>query len=337
GSAGAPWSPTRPHTDIRLIHYRAHDGVVRRAWLMLPTDYNGEPLPLVISPHGRGTSARANSRLWGDLPGLGGFAVVNPAGEGRVLGEYSWGDPGQIDDLARMPAIVRAHGVNIDRRRIYAFGGAVGGPEAPLPGAPPPGGRGGVGRGDRQGAALLGLGRPARRPRLAATRTPRGRRHAADGSCCLRHSKPGQLRPPDRALRDPAAALLEQPRPRHLGPGRRDRRARTRDPRLEPGGAGRGVPRQLAPHRRDALDETASGRARPLRAAHAGSSDPDLTSAASRSATRSSTDSIPTERRTRLRGAANGASALEACVMRAGCSIRLSTAPSDSASWKSVV
>jgi len=124
--------PTLPHTDMRFIHYRAHDGVVRPAWLLLPTDYSGEPLPLVISPHGRGTSARANARLWGDLPGIGGFAVVNPAGEGRRLGEYSWGDPGQIADLARMPAIVRAHGVNVDRRRIYGFGGSMGGQETLL-------------------------------------------------------------------------------------------------------------------------------------------------------------------------------------------------------------
>src|SRR5215211_8838969 len=41
-------------------------------------------------------------------------------------------------------------------------------------------------------------------------------------------------------------------------------------------------------------------------------------SACSRSATRSSTDSIPTESRTRLFGGANGASAVEACVIRAG-------------------
>jgi pimeloyl-ACP methyl ester carboxylesterase len=133
GAASAATTyPTLPHTDIRLIHYRAHDGVVRRAWLMLPTDYSGRPLPLVISPHGRGTPARANTRLWGDLPGLGGFAVVNPAGEGRRLGAYSWGDPGQISDLARMPAIVRAHGVDVDRHRIYAVGGSMGGQETLL-------------------------------------------------------------------------------------------------------------------------------------------------------------------------------------------------------------
>src|SRR5205085_11410257 len=56
------------------------------------------------------------------------------------------------------------------------------------------------------------------------------------------------------------------------------------------------------------------------------------TSAFSRSSTRSWADSIPTERRTRFGGAANGASAVAACVMRAGTSIRLSTPPRDSAS-----
>jgi dipeptidyl aminopeptidase/acylaminoacyl peptidase len=121
-----------PRTDVLLFHYRAHDGVVRRAWLLLPTNYRGTRLPLVISPHGRGTSARANVRLWGDLPGLGGFAVVNPAGEGRRLGVFSWGDPGQIDDLARMPALVRAQGVNVDPHRIYAIGGSMGGQETLL-------------------------------------------------------------------------------------------------------------------------------------------------------------------------------------------------------------
>lgn len=121
-----------PHTDVLLFRYRAHDGVLRRAWLLLPTGYAGGRIPLVISAHGRGTSARANERLWGDLPGLGGFAVVNPAGEGRRLGLYSWGDPGQIADLARMPAIVRAQGVDVDPRRVYAIGGSMGGQETLL-------------------------------------------------------------------------------------------------------------------------------------------------------------------------------------------------------------
>jgi pimeloyl-ACP methyl ester carboxylesterase len=133
GNASAvSFRPRLPRTDVLLLRYRAHDGVLRRAWLLLPTDYGGARLPLVISPHGRGTSARANERLWGGLPGLGRFAVVNPAGEGRRLGEFSWGDPGQITDLARMPAIVRAHGVNVDPHRIYAVGGSMGGQETLL-------------------------------------------------------------------------------------------------------------------------------------------------------------------------------------------------------------
>jgi hypothetical protein len=36
-----------------------------------PADYEGQPIPLVISPHGRGVGAAANADLWGDLPGEG--------------------------------------------------------------------------------------------------------------------------------------------------------------------------------------------------------------------------------------------------------------------------
>jgi pimeloyl-ACP methyl ester carboxylesterase len=105
---------------------------LRPAWLLLPADYAGRPIPLVISPHGRGVGAAANADLWGDLPGEGEFAVINPAGEGRRTHFYSWGDPGEIADLARMPAIAKAHGVNVDPSRIYAFGGSMGGQETLL-------------------------------------------------------------------------------------------------------------------------------------------------------------------------------------------------------------
>ncbi len=125
--------PVTPRgTVATLIRYRSHNGTLRPAWLLLPAGYHGQRIPLVISPHGRGVDAARNAELWGDLPGEGGFAVINPAGEGRRLQLYSWGDPGQIDDLARMPAIVRAHGVNVDPRRIYAFGGSMGGQETLL-------------------------------------------------------------------------------------------------------------------------------------------------------------------------------------------------------------
>jgi pimeloyl-ACP methyl ester carboxylesterase len=124
--------PNVTRTVARLIHYVAHDGRRRAAWLLLPAGYHGEKLPLVISPHGRGVDETMNARLWGDLPGKGGFAVINPAGEGRRLHWYSWGAPGQISDLARMPQIVEAHGVRVDFRRVYAIGGSMGGQETLL-------------------------------------------------------------------------------------------------------------------------------------------------------------------------------------------------------------
>jgi pimeloyl-ACP methyl ester carboxylesterase len=116
---------------VRFL-YRAHDGRLRPGWLLLPSSYDGGPIPLVISPHGRGVSAAVNARDWGDLPGEGGFAVVNPGGEGRRLHQYSWGDPGQIADLARMPAIVERLGVRVDPHRVFAIGGSMGGQETLL-------------------------------------------------------------------------------------------------------------------------------------------------------------------------------------------------------------
>lgn len=121
-----------PLTEVRVIHYRAHDGAVRPAWLLLPAGYRHQRIPLVISPHGRGVTETYNALFWGDLPGEGGFAVINPGGEGRRLHWYSWGAPGQIADLARMPGIARRAGVNVDPRRVYAIGGSMGGQETLL-------------------------------------------------------------------------------------------------------------------------------------------------------------------------------------------------------------
>jgi S-formylglutathione hydrolase FrmB len=88
----------------------------------------------VISPHGRGIPARDNVGRWGDLPALGPFAVVNPEGQGRRFALYSWGDPGQIADLARMPAILRQRlpWLRIEPNRIFALGGSMGGQETLL-------------------------------------------------------------------------------------------------------------------------------------------------------------------------------------------------------------
>ncbi len=119
------------------IHYRAHNGAARAAYVVLPASYGKEddpPLPLVISPHGRGVSGYANTRIWGALPAAGQFAVVSPDGQGRLLGRYSWGSAGQVEDLARMPTIVHLAlpWLHVDRSRIYAFGGSMGGQETLL-------------------------------------------------------------------------------------------------------------------------------------------------------------------------------------------------------------
>ena len=133
----APAAASAPQVRTITIHYRAHDGVRRTAYVVLPSWYRPRrdpPIPLVISPHGRGVGARANARLWGALPARGSFAVVSPDGEGRRLSRYSWGSAGQVDDLARMPVIVHLTlpWVHVDRRRIYAFGGSMGGQETLL-------------------------------------------------------------------------------------------------------------------------------------------------------------------------------------------------------------
>jgi dipeptidyl aminopeptidase/acylaminoacyl peptidase len=119
------------------ITYRTHDGHGRRAYVLLPAGYKpgqNPPIPLVISPHGRAVDGKINTRRWGKLPTIGGFAVVNPDGYGRKLPLHSWGYSGQIADLARMPAIVEAElpWVHIDRTRLYAIGGSMGAQETLL-------------------------------------------------------------------------------------------------------------------------------------------------------------------------------------------------------------
>jgi dipeptidyl aminopeptidase/acylaminoacyl peptidase len=122
---------------VIAIHYRAHDGVRRRAYVLIPAWYgpkNDPAIPLVISPHGRGVSARANTKLWRGLPAVGRFAVISPEGEGRKLGRYSWGSRGQVEDLARMPVIAHLTlpWLHVDEHRIYAVGGSMGGQETLL-------------------------------------------------------------------------------------------------------------------------------------------------------------------------------------------------------------
>jgi pimeloyl-ACP methyl ester carboxylesterase len=132
----APMSTPRG-LRIWTIRYRAHNDRMRPAYVVLPSDIgprNNPPLPLVISPHGRGQTGRANLRYWGDLPARGRFAVISPDGEGRALHLQSWGWEGQISDLARMADIAKEElpWLRVRQRGVYAFGRSMGGQETLL-------------------------------------------------------------------------------------------------------------------------------------------------------------------------------------------------------------
>ena len=122
---------------VRTIRYRTHGGYRRNAYVVYPAWYrpgHNPRIPLVISPHGRGVTAWSNVIRWGRLPAFGGFAVVNPEGQGRRLRLHSWGYAGQVADLARMPKIVSGAlpWLRIDRGHVYAWGTSMGAQETLL-------------------------------------------------------------------------------------------------------------------------------------------------------------------------------------------------------------
>jgi len=93
------------------IVYRSHTGASRRATVVLPEWYgpgHNPPLPVIVSPHGRGATGSSNAEFFGRLPAVGRFAVISPDGMGERLKNFSYGAPGQIDDLARMPELATA-------------------------------------------------------------------------------------------------------------------------------------------------------------------------------------------------------------------------------------
>jgi poly(3-hydroxybutyrate) depolymerase len=143
-----PFAPPTPAGDARLqremahlpltrlarVAYTSRDGRARVAYVLAPRARPNGPVPLVIAPHGRGGGPKHACAAWGDLPGYAHFAVVCPQGQGRVYKAYSWGYPGQVDDLARMRTIV-THALpwlRVDPKRVYAVGASMGGQETLL-------------------------------------------------------------------------------------------------------------------------------------------------------------------------------------------------------------
>lgn len=112
--------------------YRSEAGPAVKAYLVLPSWYGPRrhpAVPFVISPHGRGVSGRYNLRFWGAIASRGPFVVVSPDGHGRRLQLYSWGWRGQIDDLARMPALARRAFPWLRVGSVYAIGDSMGAQE----------------------------------------------------------------------------------------------------------------------------------------------------------------------------------------------------------------
>ena len=68
------------------------------------------------------------------MPAVGRFALISPDGMGRRLKNFSYGAPGQIDDLAKMPdfATRALPWLRLDRTRVYAIGSSMGGQETLL-------------------------------------------------------------------------------------------------------------------------------------------------------------------------------------------------------------
>ena len=139
GAAAAPDNRDRGPRTVRVweISYRSHNGALRAASIVLPAWYgpeNNPVLPVVVSPHGRGATGRSNAAFFGNLPAVGGFAVISPDGMGARLPNFSYGAPGQIDDLARMPQLARQAlpWLRLDRTRVFALGSSMGGQETLL-------------------------------------------------------------------------------------------------------------------------------------------------------------------------------------------------------------
>ena len=127
----------RDEVRVWTVRYRAHNGIARPAYVALPADIGPDhnpALPLVISPHGRGLTGRANLNFWSDLPARGRFAVISPEGHGRALPLHSWGWEGQIRDLANMQYVAKATlpWLRVRPHAVYAMGGSMGGQETLL-------------------------------------------------------------------------------------------------------------------------------------------------------------------------------------------------------------
>lgn len=118
------------------------DGSTRRMDVYSPAESADDPLPVVVAPHPITWTAAQDYH--GGLPGLQrgyhwgwwGLAdryrviIAMPHGHHRRVELCSLASPEQIEDLAGVVSVLRAHGYAPDERKVYACGLSMGGQEA---------------------------------------------------------------------------------------------------------------------------------------------------------------------------------------------------------------
>ena len=122
-----------PLSRETLASYPAAGGP-RDLLLLSPRRATSRPLPLVIALHGRGGDPAHACAVFGDLAGYAHVVIACPQGQGRRQQRDSWGAPGQIAALARLPRAVAAAlpRLRVDPAGVYAVGASMGGQEALL-------------------------------------------------------------------------------------------------------------------------------------------------------------------------------------------------------------
>ena len=293
---GVPYDAKPAQVRIWKIPYRAHDGQRRKAYVVLPAWYgrsSTSAIPLVISPHGRGVSARTNARALGRAARARHVRGDQPrgrrAGSSALLVGLRRPDrrPGADAAIARrtLPWLQidtqrdlrdrRQHGRPGDAAAARAASRAcwrVRRPSTPSRTSPASTATSRACRATRR-ARSSATARSAARLQIARAR--RARRHARTRAPCAY-----AVRSPVTYVRSIAASCVPlqlwwSPPTASSSTRRSSRRRCSSGSGAEPEGAGPGLRRLLGPFRRDAGGHAATARARGLRA-DPGASEPAL-------------------------------------------------------------
>jgi dipeptidyl aminopeptidase/acylaminoacyl peptidase len=129
-----PGVPPAEMGEVRVIRYKAGDGLEIPAYLTLPPHRPAQALPLIVFPHG-GPIARDDPGFdwWSQAIASRGYAVLQPQfrgseGLGDALREAAWGQWGRKmqTDLSDGVAHLAAQGL-VDPKRVCIVGASYGG------------------------------------------------------------------------------------------------------------------------------------------------------------------------------------------------------------------